>query len=171
VKSLGASHAFDYHGRTLAADIVAALRGKSIAGAFAIAPGSVGLCLDVVHASQGVKFVAIAASPIKLGELAEGGGGDFQILRLLPKMMGSTLANGLSARLRDIPTKFIFGGSLADNEVGAAIYEAFLPQALADGRFVASPPAQVVGAGLDAIQTAFEVQRKGVSARKVVVSL
>jgi len=60
---------------------------------------------------------------------------------------------------------------LVDNEVGEAIYVDFLPQALANGRYVAAPPALVVGAGLEAIETGFEVQRKGMSAQKVVVSL
>jgi hypothetical protein len=42
---------------------------------------------------------------------------------------------------------------------------------LAAGSYRAAPPAKVVGAGLEAIQTAFELQRKGVSAQKLVVSL
>jgi NADPH:quinone reductase-like Zn-dependent oxidoreductase len=169
VRSLGASQAFDYHGKTLAKDIIAALRGKTIAGALAIATGSVGLCLDVVHACPGDKFVALAAAPVSLTDV--GSGGVLDILRLAPKMLVGNISAGLKSRMRGIRTKFIFGGSLADNEVGAAIYVDFLPQALADGRFVAAPPARVVGAGLEAIETGFEVQRKGMSAQKVVISL
>lgn len=58
-----------------------------------------------------------------------------------------------------------------DNEVGAIIYEGFLPKALAEGQFVAAPEPHVVGKGLEHIQAALDVQRKGVSASKVVVSL
>ncbi len=45
------------------------------------------------------------------------------------------------------------------------------PNRRAEGRFVAAPPAMIVGAGLEAIETGFEAQRKGVSAQKVVVAL
>jgi hypothetical protein len=90
---------------------------------------------------------------------------------MLPKMVAGNLSTGLKARRHGIRTKFIFGGSLADNDVGPAIYVDFLPQALADGRFIAAPPPLLAGAGLEAIQTGFEVQQKGMSAQKVVVSL
>lgn len=169
LRSLGPNQVFDYHAKTVVKEIIAALNGKTIAGALAIATGSTGPCLDIVHACQGDKFVAIAGAPVSLAEI--GSGGAMTILRLMPKMLASNLSTGIKSRTRGIRTKFIFGSSLVDNEVGAAIYVDFLPQALADGRFVAAPPAQVVGAGLEAIQTGFEVQQKGMSARKVVVSL
>ena len=70
-----------------------------------------------------------------------------------------------------VESKFILGSDLADNEVGAAIYEHYLPKALAEGKFVAAPEPLVVGKGLENIQKAFDVQRDGVSAKKVVVSL
>ena len=70
-----------------------------------------------------------------------------------------------------VESKFIWGSALADNEVGAAVYADYLPKALAEGKFVAAPEPLVVGKGLESIQEGFEVQRKGVSARKVVVSL
>jgi len=60
---------------------------------------------------------------------------------------------------------------LKKNEVSKVIYEDFLPQALADGRYVAAPDPYVVGTGLECVQTGFDAQRKGVSAKKVVVSL
>lgn len=68
-------------------------------------------------------------------------------------------------------TAFIFGGSLVHNGVGKMIYTDFLPRALAEGEFVAAPDPIVVGKGLEFVQPAFEMQRKGVSAKKVVVSL
>jgi NADPH:quinone reductase-like Zn-dependent oxidoreductase len=171
VKSLGASQAFDYHSQTLAPAIIAALKGKTIAGALAIATGSTGLCLDVVHACQGAKFVAVAGSPLRLGALSEGSGSGLQLLRLLPKLVWANLSSGLKSLRLGVRTKFIFGSALADNAVGAAIYVDFLPRALAEHRFVAAPPARVAGAGLEAIETGFAVQKKGVSAEKVVVSL
>jgi hypothetical protein len=171
VKSLGASQVFDYHSPTVAKQVIAALKGKTMAGVLAIATGSTGLCLDVVHACPGAKFVAVAGAPVSLGDLAEGAGAGRQLLRLLPKLVGANLLTGLKSRRLGVRTKFIFGGSLVDNAVGAAIYVDFLPRALAEHRIVAAPPARVVGAGLEAIETGFAVQKKGVSAEKVVVSL
>ncbi|CBF73475.1 protein cipB [Aspergillus nidulans FGSC A4] len=59
VKELGASQVFDYHSATVAQDLVAALQGKTVAGAmdcigFAATP----LTVEVVSKSQGVKFVS-----------------------------------------------------------------------------------------------------------------
>jgi hypothetical protein len=42
---------------------------------------------------------------------------------------------------------------------------------IAPGSFRPAPPPKVVGAGLGDIQTAFDIQRAGVSASKVVVAL
>jgi len=70
-----------------------------------------------------------------------------------------------------VESKFILGNSLASNEVGAAVYADYLPRALAEKKFIAAPEPLVVGRGLESIQKAFEVQMKGVSAQKVVVSL
>ena len=70
-----------------------------------------------------------------------------------------------------VESKFILGSSLADNELGAAVYADYLPKALAEGKFIAAPEPLVVGKGLESIQKALDVQMKGVSAKKVVVSL
>ena len=171
LKSLGAAQVFDYHSKTVVKDIVAALKGKTIAGALAIATGSTAPCVDIVGRCRGEKFVAVAGAPVSLGEVAKGSSLALTILRLMPRMVLSSLFTSVKARTRGVGTKFIFGGSLVDNEVGPAIYVDFLPRALADGRYVAAPPAEVVGKGLEAIETGFEVQKKGVSATKVVVSL
>lgn len=74
-------------------------------------------------------------------------------------------------RSNRIKTKAIFGSTLMDNEVGPAIYVDFLPAALAQGRYTAAPPAQVVGHGLEQLQHALDLQKKGVSAQKIVVTL
>jgi hypothetical protein len=167
--SLGAARVFDYRRENVVREIVHAFRGKTIAGALAIATGSTGQCLDIVRRSEGDKFVAVAGGPISLADV--GSGGFLQVLPHLPKMLLAGLSDGLKARSERIGTRFIWGGSLVDNEVGPVVFVDFLPRALAEGRFVAAPPALVVGAGLEAIETGFEAQRKGVSAKKVVVSL
>ncbi len=169
LKSLGASQVFDYHRKRVVNEIVEALKGRTLAGAFAIATGSTSLCLDIVRRARGDKFVAVAAGPISLTDV--GAGGMLQVLPMLPRMLLAGLSDTLKARTGGIGTKFIWGGSLVDNEVGPAVFVDFLPRALAEGRFVAAPPAMVVGAGLEALEAGFEAQRRGVSARKVVVSL
>jgi hypothetical protein len=47
----------------------------------------------------------------------------------------------------------------------------YLPEALATSTYIAAPEPVVVGKGLEYIQTGFDLQKKGMSAKKVVVSL
>lgn len=164
VKNLGASQVFDYNSPTVVQDIIAAFKGKTIAGAIAIGGGSSSPCLDIVAACKGHKFVAMASTPIS-----------FEKRPPLPLVVLQFVSFGVSlvlkSRLRRIGTKFIIGDTLMDNEVSKIIYEDFLPAALADNRYVAAPDPYVVGKGLEYIQTGFDVQMKGISAKKVVVSL
>ena len=131
VKKLGASQVFDYHSQTAVQDIIAALKGKTIAGALAIGGGSTEACLDIVHACKGQKFVSLATAPISFAKRPS-----------LPVIIFKFASFGISlqikGRLRHIRTKFIYGSSLMDNEVSKIIYEDFLPAALADGRYVAA---------------------------------
>ena len=55
-------------------------------------------------------------------------------------------------------------------EVGEAIFGKFLPQALAAGKFLASPKPEIVGNGLQSLQDALKAQKAGVSAKKIVVT-
>ena len=86
-------------------------------------------------------------------------------------MLTGNIALTLKARRRRVRTKFIWSSALIANEVGPMIFEAFLPAALAEGRFVAAPSPTVVGTGLAQIPVALERQRQGVSATKLVVTL
>ena len=149
VATLGASQAFDYNSPTVVQDIVAALKGKSMAGAYAIgnvAAANNGVscvtqCIEIVEKSDGNKFVATAMH----------------------------IPEGLDTSV--VGCKFVFGSDLKDNEVGHAVYGEFLGKALAEGAYRCAPEPLVVGKGLEAVQAAFEVAKKGVSAKKVVVSL
>ena len=144
------------------------MKGKTIAGAIAIGTGANGPCFDIVHACTGDKFVSTASGAVSLDELPERGGPT-------PAMMFTFVSSGIAlaikARVQGIRTKFIFGDTLANNEVGPMIYRDFLPGALAAGAYVAAPEPLVVGHGLESIQPAFEAQSRGVSARKIVVTL
>lgn len=57
-----------------------------------------------------------------------------------------------------------------DAKVAKSIYLDFSPRALANGTLRAKPDPLVVGKGLGSIQEGINVQRKGVSAKKVVIS-
>jgi len=171
VKRLGAGEAFDYRSKTVVADIIAALRGRRLAGALAIGLGSASACVDIVAACDGVRFVALATPAASFDDVPAGRG---RLRRLLPdvgRMLVGNLRLAAKTAGKKVRTKFIWGSSLLGNEVGPMIYETFLPGALAEARFVAAPDPLGVGHGLEAIPTAIERQREGVSARKLVVML
>lgn len=163
VKKLGASQVFDYNSKTVVDDIIEAFEGKTIAGALAIGKGSAEPCVDIVHACNGDKFVSTASQAVSF----ENG----MTFPLTLKLVSSNVALQVKTRMRRIRMKAIFGTTLKDNEVSRVIYEDFLPKALTEGRYVAAPDPYVVGKGLEYVQIGFDVQREGVSAKKVVVSL
>ena len=170
VKKLGASEVFDYNSKSVVKDVIAAFQGKTLAGALAIGTGSAEACVDVVHACQGVKFVSTASTSVSFAALPSHPGMG-AVLPLFLRIVASNVSLSAKCRARKIRTKFIVGDTLMDNEVSKIIYEDFLPQALAEGRYAAAPEPSVVGTGLDCLQTGLDRQRKGVSAQKVVVSL
>ena len=55
--------------------------------------------------------------------------------------------------------------------IADAIWKDFVPAALESGQLKPVPEELVVGNGLEAIQHGLDVQKRGVSARKVVVSI
>ncbi len=126
----------------------------------------------MVHACPGNKFVALASTSVAFGEVPPGPLKPSFLIPLLARFMIANTSLALIARLRGIRTHFIFGSSLIHNEVGPMIYDDFLPSALAQGRYVAAPdPLVVAGEGLAGIFTGLALQKRGVSARKVVVTL
>ena len=161
-KKLGASQVFDYNSKTIVEDVIEALKGKTIAGALAIATGSAKACLSIVHGCDGNKFVSIASQSVSLEK---------PLPLLILQFLSSNVSLRVRSRIRNVRTKTIWGSILMDNEVSRVIYEDFLPQALAEGRYVAAPEPAVVGKGLEYVQTGFDIQKQGVSAKKVVVSL
>jgi len=170
-KALGASQVFDYHSSTVRRDIKRALTGATFAGGLALGAGSAAPCIDIAASSHGKRFVVFGTLPAPFEDLPERLGRLTIITRVAPAMLAMNLALATRARLGGVTTKMVWGSSLKDNAVSGQIYGDFLPKALAAGVYRAAPPAKVVGAGLEAIQTAFELQRKGVSAQKLVVSL
>lgn len=56
------------------------------------------------------------------------------------------------------------------NEVGPYIWRDFLPVALAKGIVVPQPDPEIVGQELRSVQAGLDAQKKGVSAKKVVIT-
>jgi NADPH:quinone reductase-like Zn-dependent oxidoreductase len=108
------------------------------------------------------------------GEVIEVGPG---VTRFTPgdRVLGhagvSTVALMRRCRRQGIRAKRVNGATLRANEVSKAVYEDFLPAALATGTYQAAPEPRVIGHGLQHIQAAIDAQLNGVSAAKIVVSL
>ena len=170
-KALGAREVFDYRSSTVVGDIIRAMNGRTSAGALAIGIGSTGPCLDIVRACPGTKVVSMASTPISFQGAPPGPRKLSWLAPTLARMLLANAALSIKALISGVRTPFIFGSALLHNEVGPMIYIDFLPAALASGRFVAAPDPLVVGHGVAAILLGLETQKKGVSAKKVVVSL
>ncbi|KAJ5155840.1 hypothetical protein N7492_008643 [Penicillium capsulatum] len=120
---------------------------------------------DIVDALQGktlagaMDCIGFAATPLTV-EVVKSQGGGFV----------ATVKGGFQPP-QGVSVKGVFGTTLKDNHVGKAVYEDFLPKALKSGSFVPAPSPLVVGKGLENIQAAVDLQAKGTSAQKVVVTL
>ena len=141
VKKLGASEVFDYNSSTVGDDLLNVFEGKTIAGA-----------LDCIGG---------AAWGICMDVVSKSTGTKFV----------STTKRGFPDPPEGVTIKSVFATTIKDNQVGKAIYEDFLPKALKKGTFVPAPEPLISGKGLEGVQGAVDLHQKGVSARKVVVSL
>ena len=170
LRSLGASDVFDYRSATVVDDIAAALSGVRVAGVFAVGTGSAEPAVAVAIAT-GAKRVSLASPSVSFAKLPRRTGPSLALVQLGLGMVTGNVALQVRARRHGIRAKYVWGSSLMTNEVGPMLWADFLPAALADGRFVPAPAAEVVGSGLESIQAAMDTHSRGVSARKVVVSL
>ena len=166
LKGLGAAEVFDYRSPTVVQDIVAAFKNRTAAGAISIGPGSFRKCQEVLAECKGTKFIAQAtldAPPFPKGAL------DFPSFAF--GAMTTVIGGSIRSKVKGISSKMINGSDLVANEVGKAIYEDFLPMALEESKFVPAPEPQVVGKGLEHVQEAMDMNKKGVSLKKLVVTL
>ncbi|MFF2816716.1 zinc-binding alcohol dehydrogenase family protein [Kitasatospora cineracea] len=147
VRALGAAHAVDRTAPDAVERVLELLDGGPLAGTLAIGAGSLR------------RTVPIAARAAGSGRIAST---QPAVLVRLP---------ALRARRRGVRVSGVWGGTLKDNEVGPAVYTGFLPAALATGAYRAAPDAAVVGHGLDRIPDALRELKRGVHAKKLVVTL
>lgn len=164
LRSLGANKVFGYRGPKVIEKIVEAMVGNSLAGAIAIGEDSMFRCLDILGRCEGDKRLAMATYPVPSQPKR------FATLQIIFYAATSMMSIAMKARLRGIKTSFIWG-SVVGSPVGDAVYRDFLPEALENRQFKAAPESEIIGQGLEKIQEAMDIQKKGVSARKIVVSL
>ncbi|OSS47450.1 hypothetical protein B5807_07219 [Epicoccum nigrum] len=164
LRSLGASNVFDYNDSNATNEIVKSLGGQHLAAAIAIGENSAFRCIDVLSRCKGEKKLAMATLPIPPHPKR------FAALQIIFHMATGMSSIFARSRIHGIKTSIIWG-SVAHSPVGNAVYRDYLPKALADGTFKAAPEPEIVGQGLEVIQEALSVQKRGVSAKKVVVSL
>lgn len=167
VKKLGASLVFDYRSETVTSDIIQALQNKTVVGAVAVGNGSTEACINILSKTKGSKFVAQISFPWPEKVPSSG----FGLFRSMIYLMWWNISIAVKSKLKGVTAKFVFGSSLFENNVSKMVYQDFLPEALAQHRYIAAPVPQVVGTGLEFIQEAMDLQMNGVSAKKIVVSL
>ncbi|GKZ33166.1 hypothetical protein AbraIFM66950_002952 [Aspergillus brasiliensis] len=144
VKSLGAHAVFDYRSPTIVEEISRALRGSKFTGVY--------------------DAIAEEASFRAISEILD---------RLQTKVPVASVLPCDRPTERFIPQYVIAYSIIQEphNDIGDWIWGRYLPRALANGAFQAKPDPYVVGHGLEAIQHGLDVQKKGVSAKKVIVTL
>ncbi|GFF57161.1 hypothetical protein IFM51744_09112 [Aspergillus udagawae] len=143
VSSLGAEP-FDYKSPTVVPDILSRLQHGEVVGAF-----------DAVSTDQ-------SFAPLSI------------IIQLLKRNIPVASVHSYDKPTEWFRPKYIssYGIAFPPNEkIGKAVWRDYLPKALASGQFKPKPDLMVVGHGLDKIQHGLDIQKAGVSARKVVITL
>ena len=172
VRSLGAAEVFDYRDASCAGDIIKAIQkiGTGCSGAVAIGAWSIKPCIDIASACcKGTDKRYVAQMSLNGPPPPQPG------LRNLVSWLASSgyawVSTLVRKNLKGVKVEFIWGSDLYPGRVAEAVYGNYLPAALANGSFVPAPEPQVVGHGLDKVQKAFGVGKKGVSAKKLVVTV
>jgi hypothetical protein len=159
VRSLGASHIFDYNDPNVIDEILKVLRLG-----------------DVVLDAIGDVKTQIACGKI-LGNI---GGGKLATntwpIGPFPDNVQAVLGTGaVRIQARSLTGVFLIVNGLdpgmVNLDVGDAVWRKYLPEALAAGTFQAKPDPFIVKGGLEKAQEGIDLLRKGVSAKKIVIEI
>ncbi|KAJ6134025.1 chaperonin 10-like protein [Penicillium sp. IBT 18751x] len=166
VKSLGAHAVFDYRSPNAVQDIVNALANAKFVGVYdAISEDAsfkaVSAILDGLNMTVNVTSVLPYDKPTE---------------RFAPKYgkfyIDSLFRLHLEANVAFFATVTAYSIiQVPHSDIGEWIWGKYVPQALANGTLKAKPEPVVVGNGLQDIQHGLDIQQKGVSAKKVVITL
>ena len=167
LRELGATAVFEY--AQLSA-LITSLQGKDVAGILALGTGS-GATAVTIAIATGARRVSMASPSVSFTGLPQRPGFSIPLARTIAALVAGQTVLQVRALRHRIRARFVWGSSLMNNEVGPMLWQQFLPAALAEGRYIAAPTAEVVGHGLEQVQTALDALHKGVSARKLVVTL
>jgi NADPH:quinone reductase-like Zn-dependent oxidoreductase len=166
LKKLGANEVFDYHSPTVIPDIIAAFRDRPAGGAVSIGRGSWQKCAEILRHCNGNRFIAMVT--IDLPDFPK------SVLGLLPfivSVIASMIFMQARLAMKGVKVKIVNASEMLENGIARPIFEDFLPEALEQKKFVPAPEPQIVGNGLEYIQEAMNMSKKGVSAKKLVVTL
>ncbi|KAH7141146.1 chaperonin 10-like protein [Dactylonectria macrodidyma] len=144
VKSLGAHIVFDYRSSTVVEDITSVLSKTDFIGVY-----------DAI--SEDLSFDAVSAILDRLNK-------KLPVASVLP-------SNKSTERFAPVYVVAFAIIQEPNQHIGEWIWEKFIPEALANGSFKAQPDPSVTGHGLKDIQNALDMHRKGVSAKKIIVTL
>ncbi|KAL8926857.1 MAG: hypothetical protein Q9208_002666 [Pyrenodesmia sp. 3 TL-2023] len=142
VKKLGASQVFDYNKPNVVDEIVAALDSQDTVGLFDAASFN--------GAIEACIELATKAKNVKF----------ISTVRPPPEEVPTGVA-----------VKMAFATALQGTDLGRAIFDDFLPQAFASGKYLVAPDPLVIGKGLEHVQAGLDKLKAGVSAQKVVIAL
>lgn len=170
VRALGADVVLDYRSPSVVADLVDAIGGAEVAGVVAVGTGSSEPAVAVA-AATGARRVALMSPSVSFGQLPRRAGPSTAFVGVISRLVRDNVALQLRARRRGIRARYVWGSSLMTNEVGPMLWRDYLPAALAEDRHRPAPAPEIVGEGLESVQTALDRLRAGVSARKLVVLL
>ncbi|KIW21572.1 hypothetical protein PV08_02152 [Exophiala spinifera] len=141
VKSLGAKMAFDHNDATVVDDIVTFLKGKDVVGAY-----------DAISKKATLDRVCEILDRCDATK----------------KVVASVRPGAEQDATRGVKVTTNFASGKA--EIGSAIWP-WLERALEAGDMKCMPQPEVVGHGLEAVQTAVDLMGQGVSAKKLVLTM
>ncbi len=142
VRGLGASMCFDQSDPTLVDDIVTYLNGKEVVGAY-----------DAISNDSTLNAIC---------EILDRSGGR--------KLVASVMPGAEEKATKGVKIITNFATDMASSEFSKAIWQ-WLNKAMEANRIKYMPQSEVVGKGLEHVQQAVDLLAKGVSAKKLVVSM
>lgn len=89
----------------------------------------------------------------------------------MEKLGGSVLTRVLATGPEKLPSSIKSGGVFGINENTHVLWKEFMTPALENGVIKCLPEPLVVGKGLESVQKGLDENKKGVSAKKVVIEL